>query len=151
MIDQGSTRLEGVEMTETWREDSILMNFAYGVEHFFTSGKIEDAYGKLGKYFARIYHTAQRLNEQTKIKTCWIEIVRNFFSALTTPSQGNTTYLLDNAYSGSDKIKNVRKEIKTFHNVNGSESAAQNLILEGYECVKNHHTLSKRRRKLLKK
>jgi len=98
--------------------DYALMNFGYGVEHYFealTDNDPVDAFDKLGKYTQRLYNVAQHL--ATSNKNCWNSAFTNL-GLTNVPSNAEKTFFIDH-------FKNNQNKIIPF-------------IKEGYNCVASH-------------
>jgi len=120
--------------------DSVLMNFAYAVEHYYEKvGEDDvDAHKKFGKYSARLFRAAKKITNNDA-KTCWINAFANaglwgdagapadYTSLAHVKAITNTLRLM---------ISDVNQEPL---NGNNKFALSKNFFNRCYACVATHH------------
>lgn len=116
--------------------DSLLMNFAYGVEHFCHSVD-SSRYGKFAKYMARVYRVAKMLSNKNE-RECWI----NLYTDIISKDYDGIESIVDDETKRKiavSKVSDIKKKIeKTLMTNVDSFTISNKFINEGYNCVKNH-------------
>ena len=70
---QGASHLDFYELKEDDYVDSVLMNFAYGIQHYYEqlSSDPEGANDKIAKYLVRLYRSSTFLKKNKDHHDCW--------------------------------------------------------------------------------
>lgn len=133
--------------------DSLLMNFAYLVEHSFTKDKVD--YEKFGKYFSRLYLAVLKLfyynkkNEcyfmqNCKIKDitleqCFLKTIKKDITGIEINKDKLKSALIQN---NELEKKDLRKELNNFKNTDFFESNQlgniYSFLVDSYQCINDY-------------
>lgn len=136
---QGTLNAQDFALGENENIDSLLMNFGYGVQHYYESIESDVTGGikKISKYMARTYFAASKLANADH-KNCWLDALKPF------GPDGNRLAATP-PKSIQETIEDFKVKFKALYDLDDEKVRflkSKAIFLAGYECVKYGFTIN---------